>query len=157
MLEFVVWPVMLCQSQASHPGKETTLRISNTLGTFEHSPPVLLQEALTDTGSKICYHCFSTFWNSGPFQTLDQDSMSLGTFEYVVLCNHRSRLSWNFYLCPQTVGKMGLCNLSQTRNLSLTIYPCGKTSLFCQLKLKNCLFTGQQKETWVFLETMSES
>lgn len=50
-------------------------------------------------------------------QTLDHDSTSLGTFEDVALCNQKSRLSCNFCLCLQTVGKMGFHNLSQTHNI----------------------------------------
>lgn len=116
-LKFIVWPVSLCQSRASHSGKKTTLCISNSPGICEYSPPVLLQGTLTDSGRKIWYHCFPAFWNSGLFQTLDHDSTSLGTFEDVALCNQRSRLSCNFFLCLQTVGKMGFHNLSQTHNI----------------------------------------
>lgn len=69
-------------------------------------------------------------------QILDHDSMFLGTFENADFCNQQSRLACNFYLCPQTIGKMGFSSLSETHNLSLVIYCCGQTPFFTNKKWK---------------------
>lgn len=148
-LMFILWPVRLCQSWASSPGKKTTWCTSHIPGICEYSPPVLLQEALTDSGRKIWYHCFPGFWNSQPFQILGRDSTSLGTFENADLCKQRSRLKCNFYLCPQNVGNVFVIYHTLITYHSELI-PVSRLFFFYQLKLKKHLFTSQQKETWLF-------
>lgn len=114
---------MCDQSQVSHTSEETSLRTSNTPGTCAYIPPVLPQEALTDSDRKIWYHSFPGFWNSGPFQTSDWNSQPLVTFENVALCNQRYRVSCDLHLCPQLVGKLGLHNFSPIWDFALLATP----------------------------------